>query len=188
MGHGEARTAAGSIGTHLVRIGSGEANRRRRWWYDFVRALPGVRLVAHPHGGASVVPPPIPPDSSLADSPIGSPVDSSADSSAEWKETEGMSQEYPFQQPTPPPGPGTSSQWKEQINRLSRDVEVRSREIIDEGNARRLVVRHQGRDLVNLPLTVAAIGGGILVIASPPIAILAVLGALFARVDVRIER
>jgi hypothetical protein len=99
-----------------------------------------------------------------------------------------MSQEYPFQQPTPPPtGPGPSNEWRRRLDHVARDVEYRGREIINEGNARRLVVEYRGRDLVNLPLTVAAIVGGILAIASAPLAIIAAIAALFARVRVRIE-
>ena len=96
-----------------------------------------------------------------------------------------MSQEYPSQQPTPPPGP--TGQWRDRMDSVARDIEGRGRELVREGNARRLIVEYRSRDLANLPLTVAVIIGAVTLVASAPLAILAVIAALFARVRVRIE-
>lgn len=103
-----------------------------------------------------------------------------------------MSQEMPGTQPTetPPAGWQSSQQgdWRARLSTTARDLEARTRELVREGNERRLVVQHDGRDIVNLPLTLAAVIGGITVLAAPLVAVVGAVAALLARVSARVER
>jgi hypothetical protein len=114
-----------------------------------------------------------------------------APKSAEAKECNRMSQDYN----TPPPTGQmtgqttgqTTREWKSRLNDAAREIEYRGREVINEGNARRLIVQQNGRDIVNMPLTVAGFIAAVAVLFAPPLAVLAVIAALLARVRAHIE-
>ncbi len=88
-----------------------------------------------------------------------------------------------------PRSPETSgmNNWMDKLNGVVDDVSARVRDLIGVGNVRRLVVEHQGRVVVDLPLTVAAIFGFVLLIAVPWAAVLGVIIALVMGVRARIE-
>ena len=88
-----------------------------------------------------------------------------------------------------PRSPETSgmNNWMDKLNRVVDDVSSRVRDLIGVGNVRRLVVEHQGRAVVDLPLTVAAIFGFVLLIAAPGPAVLGIVVALVMGVRARIE-
>jgi hypothetical protein len=98
-----------------------------------------------------------------------------------------MSQDYN----TPPPAGQatgeTTRQWRNKLDDAAREIEFRGREVINEGNARRLIVQQNGRDVVNMPLTVAGFIAAVAVLFAPPLAVLGVIAALLARVRARIE-
>lgn len=56
------------------------------------------------------------------------------------------------------------------------------KELINQGNARRVVIRDsEGKELIALPLTVGVVGGGVLAVAATPAAvILAAVGTVAA--------
>jgi hypothetical protein len=56
--------------------------------------------------------------------------------------------------------------------------------LIHEGNVRRLVVRQGGRTILEIPLTVAAVG----VMVAPLLAAIAALAALAADYELEVER
>jgi hypothetical protein len=65
----------------------------------------------------------------------------------------------------------------------------RIKDIIEEGNVRRVIIRNpEGRVLLEIPLTVGAVAGGALLFLYPVIAAVGALAALVARVTVEIVR
>jgi hypothetical protein len=65
----------------------------------------------------------------------------------------------------------------------------RIKELIKDGNARAVRVRtDDGKIFLEIPLTPAAITGGVVVLAAPWIAVLAAIAALVARVRVEVVR
>jgi hypothetical protein len=91
-------------------------------------------------------------------------------------------------------GPSTSDQLgergrqvAERIRPAADDLMARGRDLVEKGNQRRFILEHDSRLMVNLPLTVAAVIGLIVVVVAPWAAILGVLAALFTRVSIRIE-
>jgi hypothetical protein len=93
---------------------------------------------------------------------------------------------------TPKEKPSSSGQhsFNEELETAGSQLVDRVRELVAEGNVRRLIIRNpEGRTLLEVPLTVGAVAGGALVfIAGPMLAALVLLGALVARVRVEIVR
>ena len=79
---------------------------------------------------------------------------------------------------------------------MSEELEVtgnqlveRVKELIEEGNVRRLIIRNpEGKTLIEIPLTIGAVAGGALVVFYPVLAGLAVIGGLLARIKIEIVR
>lgn len=94
-----------------------------------------------------------------------------------------MSQELPTPQSTEP----TQHTWKDRVNDAANEIGNRTRDLINEGNRRRLVIEREGRPMVSLPLTAAALIGAVAVIATPLLAVVGFVGALLARVQARVE-
>ena len=85
---------------------------------------------------------------------------------------------------------GTQNTFNEELEIAGSQVVERVRELIEEGNVRRLIIRNpDGRTLLEVPLTIGAVAGGALVfILGPMLAALAFLGALVARLKIEIVR
>ncbi len=94
-----------------------------------------------------------------------------------------MSEDLPGSQPNGTPG----DNWKSRVSSVATDLTDRTRELIGMGNVRRLVVEHDGRTIVNLPLTIAAVAGLVVLVAAPWAVILVVLAGLYYRLHVRVE-
>ena len=63
------------------------------------------------------------------------------------------------------------------------------KELIEQGNARRVIVRNKnGKELVNVPLTGSAIAGGAFVLAAPLVSAIGVIAALASSVQVEVIR
>lgn len=70
-----------------------------------------------------------------------------------------------------------------------RQLVERVRELIREGNVRRLRIKDaRGKYLIEVPLTVGVVGGGVLVLAAPTLAALSALAGLVANVRIEIVR
>ncbi len=70
-----------------------------------------------------------------------------------------------------------------------RQLIERVRELIREGNVRRLRIKDaKGKYLLEVPLTVGVVGGGVLVLAAPTLAALSALAGLLVNVRVEIVR
>ncbi|HEY8393431.1 MAG TPA: DUF4342 domain-containing protein [Thermaerobacter sp.] len=75
--------------------------------------------------------------------------------------------------------------WQERIQVQGAELVERVKQLIQEGNVRRIVIRNQeGRTLVELPVTVGALGA----LLAPQLAILGVIAALVTRATVVVER
>ena len=73
----------------------------------------------------------------------------------------------------------------ERIKVHGRDLAEKIRELIHEGNVRRIIVKDEhGHTFMEIPLTVASIG----VIAAPIVAAVGAVAALVAKFDILIER
>jgi hypothetical protein len=93
---------------------------------------------------------------------------------------------------TPPENSNQSSgrTFNEELEVAGSQLVERVKELIEEGNVRRLIIRNpEGRTLLEIPLTFGVVGGGaILIFMGPVIAALAVIGALVARLKIEIVR
>ncbi|MCL4187893.1 MAG: DUF4342 domain-containing protein [Rhodobacteraceae bacterium] len=76
----------------------------------------------------------------------------------------------------------------ETIEVAGSELIQRIRDIVAEGNVRRLKV-HAGEDFtLEMPVTVGVVMGGVVALAAPWLAVLGVVAALVARVRLEVER
>ena len=79
--------------------------------------------------------------------------------------------------------------WSEKIDMASSDLVERVKQLIAEGNVRRLIIRNEkGEVMVEIPLTAGVAAGGLLTIWAPVLAAIGAMAALLARVKVEIVR
>ena len=95
-----------------------------------------------------------------------------------------MSEEFRGPEPAQADGAG----WMNRVGQVVSPIADRTHELIGLGNARRLVVEHADRVVVNLPLTAVVAVAAIVVLVAPWAAIVAGAAGLYWRVRVRVER
>lgn len=79
--------------------------------------------------------------------------------------------------------------FSEELEVAGNQLVERVRELIEEGNVRRLILRNQeGRTLIEIPLTIGVVAGGALLVFYPVLAGLAAIGGLVARVRIEVVR
>ena len=79
--------------------------------------------------------------------------------------------------------------WIEEVEVAGSDLVDRVKELVEEGNVRRLIIRNANNDvLLEVPLTPAVVVGGVATIISPILAALGALAALIARVKIEVVR
>lgn len=78
----------------------------------------------------------------------------------------------------------TRDRIKVESNRLVDKV----REIIEEGNARRIIIRKEGRTVMEFPLSVGVGGATAAIVLAPTLAAVGAFAALVSEVEVVIER
>ena len=79
--------------------------------------------------------------------------------------------------------------WTEHIEIAGGELVERTKELIEEGNVRRLIIRnHDNKILLEVPLTAGVAVGGVLTVVAPVLAALGAMAALLARVKVEIVR
>ena len=85
---------------------------------------------------------------------------------------------------------GSKHTFSEELEVAGNQLVERVKELIEQGNVRRLIIRNQeGRTLLEIPLTIGAVAGGAILMAfGPVLAALAVIGALVARLKIEIVR
>lgn len=79
--------------------------------------------------------------------------------------------------------------WTEEIQVAGRELVDRVKELIQEGNVRRLIIRKpDGQVLLEVPLTPAVAVGSVVTLFAPVLAALGAFAALIAEVKVEIVR
>ena len=79
--------------------------------------------------------------------------------------------------------------WTEQIEIHSSELVARTKELVKEGNVRRLIIRdHDDKVLLEVPLTQGVVVGGVLVILAPVLAAIGGMAALLTDVKLDIVR
>ncbi len=83
--------------------------------------------------------------------------------------------------------PSTRS-WTEEIEVAANQVVEQVQGLIRQGNVRRLIIKHEGNTILEVPVTIAAIAGVATLYMAPLLAALGALAGLVARVQVVVER
>lgn len=78
--------------------------------------------------------------------------------------------------------------WSEEIEVAANQVIERVQSLVREGNVRRLIIKHEGNTVLEVPVTIAAIAGVATLYMAPLLAALGALAGLVARVQVVVER
>lgn len=78
--------------------------------------------------------------------------------------------------------------WTEEIEVAANQVVEQVQNLIREGNVRRLIIKHEGNTVLEVPVTIAAIAGVAALYMAPLLAALGALAGLVARVQVVVER
>jgi hypothetical protein len=79
--------------------------------------------------------------------------------------------------------------WTEEVEISGSELVDRAKELIQEGNVRRLIIRKPNDDiLLEIPLTAGVAVGGVVTIFAPVLAALGALAALVANVKLQIVR
>ena len=78
-------------------------------------------------------------------------------------------------------------QWNEDFETLSNDAVSRAKELIQEGNVRRLVIRKADEEvLLDVPLMPAVVVGGLMTFWMPFLTVLSVVAAFVAKLKVNV--
>ena len=79
--------------------------------------------------------------------------------------------------------------WTEEIKVTGSELVDRIKELVEEGNVRRLIIRKpDGESLLEIPLTAGVAVGGVVTIMAPVLAALGALAALIAEFKVEVVR
>lgn len=85
--------------------------------------------------------------------------------------------------------PANRKTWTEEIEVAGGQLVERVKRLLAEGNVRRLRIRgSDGAIILEIPLTVGAVAGGALAVASPALAVLGAFAALVASARVEVVR
>lgn len=74
--------------------------------------------------------------------------------------------------------------WRETIEGTTDQILAQIRRLIDEGNVRRVVVKHQGKTIAEFPLTVGVVG----TVLAPVAAAIGALTAVLAECTIEVEK
>lgn len=79
--------------------------------------------------------------------------------------------------------------WVEEFEVAGSDLVDRVKELVEQGNVRRLIIRNANNDvLIEVPLTPAVVVGGVATIINPILAALGALAALIAKLKIEVVR
>lgn len=85
--------------------------------------------------------------------------------------------------------PNQKQSWTERIEATGEDLRNRVEDLVEEGQARRVMVRNQHDDvLMNLPLTPVIVVGVVVTMVNPVITALGALGVLLAHLKLEVVR
>jgi Domain of unknown function (DUF4342) len=74
--------------------------------------------------------------------------------------------------------------WREKLEGTTDQLLAQIRKLIDEGNVRRVLVKHQGRVIAEFPLTVGVLG----TVIAPVAAAIGALTAVLAECTIEVEK
>lgn len=77
---------------------------------------------------------------------------------------------------------------KEEFKVDGSELLKRVEEVIKAGNARRIIIKHKGRTLLEVPLTVGAVGVGALTIFAPVLVAVGALAGIVTRCTLIVEK
>jgi hypothetical protein len=79
--------------------------------------------------------------------------------------------------------------WVEEIEVAGNDLIARVKELIEQGNVRRLIIRKgDGEILMEVPLTASVVAGGAALVFAPLFAALGAFAAFVAQVKIEVVR
>lgn len=88
-----------------------------------------------------------------------------------------------------PQKPKNQRDWGDEMEVAGHELVDRVKDLIAEGNVRRLIIRSAGGEvLLEVPLTPAVVVGGVATIINPVLAALGTLAAMIARLKIEIVR
>lgn len=77
-----------------------------------------------------------------------------------------------------------SEKKKEEFSISGDQLLNKMKELVHEGNIRRIIVKHEGKTLAEFPLTVGIVGA----LLAPQLAAIGVIGALLTKCTIEVER
>ncbi|MCY4539377.1 MAG: DUF4342 domain-containing protein [Chloroflexi bacterium] len=88
-----------------------------------------------------------------------------------------------------PRKPKNQRDWVEEMEVAGSELVERVKELVAEGNVRRLIIRNANDEvLIEVPLTPAVVVGGVATIFNPVLAALGTMAALIAKLKIEIVR
>src|SRR5438552_13921136 len=81
-----------------------------------------------------------------------------------------------------------SNTWTEEISVAGNQLVDKFKELVSEGTVRRVVIKHQGNILLEVPLAAAIVGGALAVWAAPLLAAVTAIAGAASHVTVEVER
>ena len=88
-----------------------------------------------------------------------------------------------------PRKPKNQRDWVEEMEVAGSELVERVKDLVAEGNVRRLIIRNANDEvLIEVPLTPAVVAGGLATVFNPVLAALGTLAALIARLKIEIVR
>ncbi len=74
--------------------------------------------------------------------------------------------------------------YQEELQVMGEQLLTRVKELISEGNVRRIIIKQEGHTILEVPLTVGVVG----VLVAPVLAAIGVIGALIAQCSIEVIR
>jgi hypothetical protein len=88
-----------------------------------------------------------------------------------------------------PQDPKNKNDWVEEIEVAGKDLVAQVKDLIEEGNVRRLIIRKpDGEILMEVPLTAGVVVGGAAVVFAPLFAALGALAAFLTQLKIEVVR
>jgi hypothetical protein len=85
---------------------------------------------------------------------------------------------------TPPEPRSQPRRWQDELSATGDELVAQVKKVVQEGNVRRVIIKHDDRTLLEFPLTLGVVG----TLLAPQVAALGALAALITHCTVTIER
>jgi len=74
--------------------------------------------------------------------------------------------------------------YQEELQVMGEQLLTRVKELVHEGNVRRIIIKQEGHTIMEIPLTVGVVG----VLVAPALAAIGAIGALMAQCSIEVVR